>query len=106
VPTAMDHGPSQDCCCNSPRLTTGEINVLLALASGMTSKRAAAALRLSRRTVDGHVDAMRHKAGVDTRGELLAIAVAHSVIDLSDGKPRWTGRFCLPPAGESAEECD
>jgi DNA-binding CsgD family transcriptional regulator len=93
----MDDGSSQDCCCNSPRLTNGEINVLVALASGMTSKDAAAALRLSKRTVDGHVDAMRHKAGVSTRGELLAITVAHSIIDLSDGTPRWTGRSCLPP---------
>ena len=97
MPAAMDDDPSQDCCCNSPRLTSGEISVLVALASGMTSKDAAAALRLSKRTVDGHVDAMRHKAGVSTRGELLAITVAHSIIDLSDGTPRWTGRSCLPP---------
>jgi DNA-binding CsgD family transcriptional regulator len=93
----VDDGSSQDCCCNSPRLTNGEIIVLVTLASGMTSKRAAATLRLSKSTVDGHVDAMRHKAGVSTRGELLAIAVAHSIIDLSDGTPRWTGRSCLPP---------
>jgi DNA-binding NarL/FixJ family response regulator len=96
VPTAVDDGSSQDCCCNSPRLTGGEISVLVALASGMTSKGAAAALRLSKRTVDGHVDAMRRKAAVSTRGELLAIAVAHSIIDLSAGTPRWTGRYCLP----------
>lgn len=96
--TAADDGSSQDCCCNSPRLTYSEINVLIALASGMTSKRAAAALRLSKRTVDGHVDAMRHKAGVSTRGELLAIAVARSIINLNDGTPRWTGRLCLPPS--------
>ena len=97
MPTAVDDGSSHDCCCNSPRLTGGEIGVLLALASGMTSKRAAATLRLSKRTIDSHVDAMRHKASVTTRAELLAIAVAHSIIDLSDGTPRWTGRYCLPP---------
>lgn len=97
MPTAVDDSSSQDCCCNSPRLTNGEINVLVALASGMTSKGAASALRLSKRTVDGHVDSMRHKAGVSTRGELLAIAVAYSIIDLSGGTPRWTGRSCLPP---------
>jgi hypothetical protein len=39
---------------------------------------------------------MRRKAAVSTRGELLAIAVAHSIIDLSAGTPRWTGRYCLP----------
>ena len=94
---AADDGSRQDCCCNSPRLTRGEINVLIAIASGMTSKRAAAVLRLSKSTIDGHVDAMRAKAGVRTRGELLAVAVAGSIIDMSGGTPRWTGRSCLSP---------
>jgi len=102
VPTAVDDGSSQDCCCNSPRLTNGEINVLVALASGMTSKQAGDALRISKHTVDRHVDAMRQKARVSTRGELLAIAVAHSIIDLAGGTPHWTGRFCLPPLCASA----
>lgn len=56
---AADNGSRHDCCCSSPRLTRGEINVLVAIASGMTSKRAATALRLSKSTIDGHVDAMR-----------------------------------------------
>ncbi len=94
---AVYNGSRHDCCCNSPRLTKGEINVLLAIASGMTSKRAATTLRLSKSTVDGHIDAMRHKAGVSTRGELLAVAVARAIIDMTGGTPRWTGRSCLAP---------
>ncbi len=100
---AVDNGSAHDCCCNSPRLTKGEINVLIAIASGMTSKRAATTLRLSKSTVDGHVDAMRHKAGVSTRGELLAVAVARAIIDMAGGTPRWTGRSCLASRSADAE---
>jgi DNA-binding NarL/FixJ family response regulator len=100
---AADNGSRHDCCCSSPRLTRGEINVLVAIASGMTSKRAATELRLSKSTIDGHVDAMRAKAGVRTRAELLAVAVAHSIIDMTGGTPRWTGRSCLTLRPASAE---
>jgi DNA-binding CsgD family transcriptional regulator len=90
--------PRLDCCCSYPRLTKGEINVLVAIAAGMTSKQAAAALLLSKRTVDGHVDAMRAKAGVGNRAELLAVAVSRAIIDMTAATPRWTGRSCLSPA--------
>jgi DNA-binding NarL/FixJ family response regulator len=97
---AMAAGPENSrpdcCCCDAPRLTRGEVNVLIAIASGMTSKQAAAALRLSKSTVDGHVEAMRQKAGVATRTALLVVVVAHGVIDMVGGQPRWTGRSCLP----------
>lgn len=95
-----DNGSNLYCCCNSPRLTRGEINVLVAIAAGMTSKAAASALRLSKSTVDGHIDAMRAKAGARTRAELLAVAVSRSIIDLTAGVPRWTGRYCLSPRTE------
>jgi DNA-binding NarL/FixJ family response regulator len=97
---AMAAGPENSrpdcCCCDAPRLTRGEVNVLIAIASGMTSKQAAAALRLSKSTVDGHVEAMRQKAGVATRAALLVVVVAHGIIDMVGGQPRWTGRPCLP----------
>jgi DNA-binding NarL/FixJ family response regulator len=97
---AMATGPEGSrpdcCCCDAPRLTRGEVNVLIAIASGMTSRQAAAALRLSKSTVDGHVEAMRQKAGVATRAALLVAVVAHGVIDVIGGQPRWTGRSCLP----------
>lgn len=100
---AADDGSRHDCCCSSPRLTRGEINVLVAIAAGMTSKRAATVLRLSKSTIDGHVDAMRAKAGVRTRGELLVVAVSRSIIDITSGTPRWTGRSCLSPRSANAE---
>jgi len=68
-----------------------------ALAADRTSAEATLVLRLSRRTVDSHVTSMMRKAGMRNRGELLAIAVGHEVIDMSAAPPpRWTGRSCLP----------
>jgi len=84
------------CCCDAVHLTEREIDVLRVLAAGHTSAEAALVLRLSRRTVDSHVTSMMRKARVRNRGELLAIAVAHEVIDMSAAPPRWTGRSCLP----------
>lgn len=86
----------RSCCCYSAHLTEREVQVLALLAAGNTSPEIAAALRLSRRTIDGHVAAMLRKAAVRNRGELLAVAVARGIIDLSAGAPRWTGRSCVP----------
>jgi DNA-binding CsgD family transcriptional regulator len=84
------------CCCDAVHLTDREIDVLCALASGATSEEVAAALTLSRRTVDSHVGSMLRKSGARNRGELLAVAVAHHVVDMSAGAPSRTGRSCLP----------
>lgn len=94
--TGPENSSPDCCCCNAPRLSRAEVNVLIAIASGMTSRQAATALRLSKSTVDGHVEAMRQKAGVASRAALLVVAVAHGVINMVGGQPRWTGRSCLP----------
>jgi len=94
TPTAP--GQQRPCCCDAVHLTERELDVLRVLAGGRTSAEAALVLRLSRRTVDSHVTSMMRKAGVRNRGELLAVAVAHEVIDMSAAPPRWTGRSCLP----------
>lgn len=86
----------RSCCCDAIHLTDREIDVLCALATGKTSIGAAEVLRMSSRTVDSHVRSMLRKAGVRNRGELLAVAVAHAVIDMEAAPPRWTGRSCLP----------
>jgi hypothetical protein len=46
--------------------------------------------------VDSHVTSVLRKADVRNRGELLALAVAHEVVDMTAAPPRWTGRACLP----------
>jgi DNA-binding CsgD family transcriptional regulator len=94
TPTAPTQ--QQACCCASAHLTEREITVLCALASGATSQETAAALRLSRRTVDAHVASMLSKAGVRNRGELLTVTVAHGILDMTSGTPGWSGRSCLP----------
>jgi DNA-binding NarL/FixJ family response regulator len=94
TPTASEH--QHACCCDAVHLTDREIDVLCALASGATSEQVAAALTLSRRTVDSHVASMLRKSGVRNRGDLLAVAVAHRVVDMSAGAPSRTGRSCLP----------
>jgi DNA-binding CsgD family transcriptional regulator len=82
-------------------LTAREAQVLAALAASANSQEAAAALGVSRRTVDSHIAAMLRKAGLRNRIELLALAVAHDIIDMSATPPRWTGRTGLPFPGEA-----
>lgn len=94
TPTAR--GRQRACCCDAIHLTEREIEVLCKLAGGNTSGQTALLLRLSRRTVDSHVASMLRKAGMRNRGELLALAVAHEIIDMSSAPPSWTGRSCLP----------
>jgi DNA-binding CsgD family transcriptional regulator len=77
-------------------LSEREIDVLCLLAAGNTSLEAAGLLKLSKRTVDGHVAAMLRKAAVRGRMQLIGRAVAHGIIDMSVRPPRWTGRSCLP----------
>jgi len=94
TPTAP--GQQRACCCDTVHLTEREIDVLRVLAGGTTSGEAATALRLSKRTVDTHVASMLRKTGMRNRGELLAVAVARGIIDMSGSAPHWTGRSCLP----------
>jgi DNA-binding NarL/FixJ family response regulator len=98
-PGSPDQEPADDrkpCSCSDVHVTTREAEVLCALAGGSTSRQAAAVLRMSKRTVDTHVASMLRKTGASSRGELLALAVAHGIVDMSAGLPQWTGRFCLP----------
>jgi DNA-binding CsgD family transcriptional regulator len=82
-------------------LTAREAQVLAALAASANSQEAAAALGVSRRTVESHIAAMLRKAGLRTRTELLARAVAHDIIDMSATPPSWTGRTGLPLPGDA-----
>lgn len=98
-PEPPDQEPADDrkpCSCSEVHVTTREAEVLCALAGGSTSRQAATVLRMSKRTVDTHVAAMLRKTGARSRAELLALAVAHGIVDMSAGVPQCTGRFCLP----------
>lgn len=91
-----DPAPQSCCCCDLVHFTEREAQVLGVLAADATSQQAATILGLSRRTVDSHVAAMLRKAGLGNRAELLGLAVAQGIIDMTTTPPRWTGRTCLP----------
>jgi DNA-binding CsgD family transcriptional regulator len=82
-------------------LTEREAQVLTVIAASANSHEAAAVLGVSRRTVDSHIAAMLRKAGLRNRTELLALAVAHDIIDMSAAPPKWTGRTGLPSPGDA-----
>jgi len=61
--------------------STSEIEALTWVARGKTSLEIAQILRLSKRTVDFHVDNARNKLGVATRTEAAIKAVTGRLID-------------------------
>ncbi|MGH2616417.1 MAG: response regulator transcription factor, partial [Thermomicrobiales bacterium] len=64
----------------SAGLTARERDVLRLLVTGMTDKEIAAALKLGRRTVSSHVEAIRAKLGATSRTAAAAIAVRDRVV--------------------------
>jgi DNA-binding NarL/FixJ family response regulator len=63
-----------------PTLNPREIEVLTFVARGKTSAQIARKLRLSKRTVDFHIDNARSKVGGATRTEAVIKAAAHGLI--------------------------
>ena len=63
----------------SGRLTPRQREVLRLVAEGKTMKEVAAALRLSRRTVEGHKYEMMQQLGVETTAGLIHFAVRHGL---------------------------
>lgn len=61
-------------------LTSRETDIVLLLVRGMTAKEVAAELAISAHTVRDHVKAIYEKAGVNTRGELVAGLFANHVL--------------------------
>ena len=61
------------------RLTRRQREVLRLVAEGKTMKEVAAALRLSRRTVEGHKYEMMQQLGVETTAGLIHFAVRHGL---------------------------
>jgi DNA-binding NarL/FixJ family response regulator len=61
------------------RLTPRQREVLRLVAEGKTMKEVAGALRLSRRTVEGHKYEMMQQLGVETTAGLIHFAVRHGL---------------------------
>lgn len=62
-------------------LTDREVEIVILLARGLTTKDIAAELSLSPHTVRDHVKAIFDKAGVNSRGELVARLFAQHLLD-------------------------
>jgi DNA-binding NarL/FixJ family response regulator len=71
-------GPSQ-------QLSRRELEVLRLVARGRASKEVAAELRISLRTVEGHLNNVFGKLGVASRTEAVYYAINHHLISVEDG---------------------
>lgn len=82
----------------SVRLSPREIEVADMVAQGLTNREIAAKLFISERTVDGHLEHLREKLGVNTRSQVTAwvvrqesapITVAAPAPAIALAPPRW-----------------
>jgi DNA-binding NarL/FixJ family response regulator len=73
---ATHPGPS------GPRLSERELDVLRLTARGMSSKEIAGRLQISQRTVEGHLNNIYSKLGVNSRTEAVVYAAARGLISL------------------------
>lgn len=67
-----------------PRLSERELDVLRLTARGMSSKEIAAQLRISQRTVEGHLNNVYSKLGVNSRTEAVVQAAGRGLIRLDE----------------------
>jgi DNA-binding CsgD family transcriptional regulator len=69
-------------------LTPSELRVALEVAQGVTSREAAAALFLSRRTVETHLENVYRKLGIRSRAQLTRLVVLGEHASASNGHVR------------------
>jgi DNA-binding NarL/FixJ family response regulator len=67
---------------SGPRLSERELDVLRLTARGMSSKEIAGRLQISQRTVEGHLNNIYSKLGVNSRTEAVVHAAARGLISL------------------------
>lgn len=92
------------CDCGAEHFTGRELEVLLEIASGKTSQAAAAALDIKPDTVNEHIRNMHAKAGIHKRAELITMTIVRGIILFEDGAIRWSGRSCVHPRAEPAND--
>jgi DNA-binding NarL/FixJ family response regulator len=67
---------------SGPRLSERELDVLRLTARGLSSKEIAGRLQISQRTVEGHLNNIYSKLGVNSRTEAVVHAAARGLISL------------------------
>jgi Response regulator containing a CheY-like receiver domain and an HTH DNA-binding domain len=65
-----------------PRLSERELDVLRLTARGLSSKEIAGRLQISQRTVEGHLNNIYSKLGVNSRTEAVVHAASRGLISL------------------------
>jgi DNA-binding CsgD family transcriptional regulator len=90
-----DDSHSAGCCCDRIHLTDRQIQVLLAVTTGMTNVQAARALRISEHTVHRHVTALLRMFGAMRRAGLLPLACRAGILVIGEQGPSWSGHRCL-----------
>jgi DNA-binding CsgD family transcriptional regulator len=81
----------------STRLTRRQAQVIELAAQGLSGKQIARCLGLSRRTVEDHFAAARHRLGAATMAELVAVAMesrAPAGMSATSGSCSETSGFC------------
>jgi DNA-binding NarL/FixJ family response regulator len=68
----------------SPHLTHREIEIVRCTAKGLAKKETAAALRLSKKTVDNHIANIYRKFGVHNSVGVLSLALSEKLITVGD----------------------
>jgi len=69
-----------------PRLTPRQLDVVGLLANGRTKKQVAVELRVSLRTVDGHISSIRRRLCAQTREQMVALAVALWLVEVEPAR--------------------
>jgi LuxR family transcriptional regulator of spore coat protein len=81
---AMSWGPAEE----PPELTERERQVLRCVANGLSSKEAALQLGIAPRTVDRHIENLRHKLRARNKTHMVAKALAAGQLDDVGSKSR------------------
>jgi DNA-binding CsgD family transcriptional regulator len=85
----------QRCCCHAEHFTETEIEVLRAVADGLTNLEIAAGQNVSGHTVDRHVTQMLRRSGARNRAALVSIAFRTGVLVVDEHQVRPSGRRCI-----------
>src|SRR5437879_10111211 len=104
---SMSTAPRPD---TGARLSTRELEVATMVGQGLTNREIAAKLFISERTVDGHLEHIREKLGVNTRAQVATWLVRQEAAQAAPVPqrtqvPRWTlahPRMCVAAALVSA----
>lgn len=84
----LGRGPAR---AEEPAFSTRELAVLRLLTAGLPNKQIAKQLRISPRTVEGHLSHIFNKLGISSRTEAVLYAINHGLAAEGETDPRLSG---------------